>query len=1182
MTLFRLCLRNLLYHWRGNLAVLLGVVVGCAVLTGALLVGDSLRGSLRDRTLQRLGPVDVALVAPRFFRQALASELQQDGALGRAEPALLLQATAAGEQAQARGVTVLGVRDGLLALGGGAGPTDSVWINGPLARALDVKVGDSITLRLQKPSAIPREAALGKNKAEVQEWKLPVGRVLEGEEPGNLFNLRPELDAPRNAFVSLPALQKELGQAGRVNAILGAGPRPDLAASLKARLTLEDWGLVLRGPKGRAGALFERLAKSPKADKLIREEWRGDDGPLFAGIIARGMGLNLKRLPQELERSRIEAYYRTHHLYLSLESKQLLLAPAVVEAAEAAAREMALRTAPTLVYLVRLHHGESVNAGIVAAVRPGGSAPLGPLVPAGTKDNQIVLAREGWGANVPKVGEKVVLTFRPAEHQGGAPDGRATFTVAAVRPIRGALADPGLTPELPGVTDVKGGPDAWELPFDDKNWDQKSVSRQYTTPYWNEYWTTPKAYVTLAAGKALWKSRFGSLTSIRLAPADGGSLDVAEARFREKLLARLSPEKGGFVFDEVKKTSLEASQGGTDFGGLFLGFSFFLIAAALLLVGLLVRLNLDRRASEIGLLFAEGFRRRTVRALLIGEGGLLALGGVALGTLLAIAYAGLLVRLLAALWPGGTLQSFLRPHSPPLSLVIGAVATLLVSTLTIAWVVRGMSKVAPRALLAGQTTSEGELGLARRARWSGRIAVASLVLGVAVIAAGPFVPGHEAQAGTFFGGGALLLTASLAAVSAWMRRDKHATVEGSGWWSVARLGVRNAARHPARSLLTAGLLASAAFLLVAVEVFRRHATAGGGAQSPDGGFALLAESDLPVVRDLQSPEGHNELIARLPREQAVEARALLEDEGTKIVAFRVRGGDDASCLNLYQPRRPRVLGVPKALIEHGGFAFAGTTARTPEEKAHPWTILQRGEGPVPVFGEANTVTWMLKSGLGKTIKTPDANGAETDLVIDGLLQDSVFQSSLLMSEEQFLRLYPDTEGQQFFLIQAPRGKEAELKRILERGLADRGFEVSYVKDRLESYLAVENTYLSTFQALGGLGLVLGSLGLAVVLLRGVWERRGELALLRALGFRRSMLGWMVLAENAFLLVLGLAAGTASALLSVAPQLLAGSGSVPWLGLLGLLAVVLVVGLLAGLFAVVTTLRAPLVPALRRE
>src|SRR5258707_5373736 len=89
------------------------------------------------------------------------------------------------------------------------------------------------------------------------------------------------------------------------------------------------------------------------------------------------------------------------------------------------------------------------------------------------------------------------------------------------------------------------------------------------------------------------------------------------------------------------------------------------------------------------------------------------------------------------------------------------------------------------------------------------------------------------------------------------------------------------------------------------------------------------------------------------------------------------------------------------------------------------------------------------------------------------------------------------------------------------------------EQRLQSYLDVENTYRATFQALGGLGLLLGTLGLAVVLVRSVWERRGELALLRALGFRRSALGWLILAENAWLLLLGLAFGCVAAGIAIA-------------------------------------------------
>jgi hypothetical protein len=570
----------------------------------------------------------------------------------------------------------------------------------------------------------------------------------------------------------------------------------------------------------------------------------------------------------------------------------------------------------------------------------------------------------------------------------------------------------------------------------------------------------------------------------------------------------------------------------------------------------------------------------------------LALVGVVFGIGLAIAYASALVRFLGIIWPGGTLQSFLRPHVTVLSLLIGCSLSLIVSLLTVAWSVRVLGKVTPVALLRGEITSESDADAKPRRRWLTWIAVVSAIGGGILVAAGTKIQDQEAQAGTFFSGGALLLTACLAAVAAWMRASARRNVRGHGWLGVVRLGIRNAARHPTRSLLTASLLAAAAFLLVAVEAFRRTANTGGDdSSSPSGGYSLIAESDLPIFLDLNSEKGRSELTERLrlryqnlPGVDALEAQRQAEESAgllaqTRIAAFRVRAGDDASCLNLYQPKRPRLLGVPASMIEHGGFLFAGSDAKDAEQREHPWTILQRDDGDaVPAFGEAESVQWILHSGLGETY---DA-GAPRPLRLDGLLQDSVFQSSLLISETNFLRLFPGHEGYNFFLIAPPAGRDREVKEALENALADRGFEVTPTARRLEGYFAVVNTYLTTFQALGGLGLALGSLGLSVVLLRAVWERRAELALFRALGYRRSALGWLVLAENGFLLLVGLGAGTASALIAVAPHLTAGAAGVPWRELIGLLTAALVVGLLAGIFATAATLRAPLVPALRRE
>src|SRR5262249_36418086 len=149
------------------------------------------------------------------------------------------------------------------------------WISRALATELGASAGSKITLRLQKPSDVPREAALGKKDVALEDMELSVAAVLEDDQPGARFNLRPELLAPRNVLVSLPQLRDRRGQEGRVNALLAAGKGRALAQALEERLTLEDWGLVLRTPASRAGELIRRYDDN-RNGVLDFPEWRRD------------------------------------------------------------------------------------------------------------------------------------------------------------------------------------------------------------------------------------------------------------------------------------------------------------------------------------------------------------------------------------------------------------------------------------------------------------------------------------------------------------------------------------------------------------------------------------------------------------------------------------------------------------------------------------------------------------------------------------------------------------------------------------------------------------------------------------------------------------------------------------------------------------------------------------------
>ena len=286
----------------------------------------------------------------------------------------------------------------------------------------------------------------------------------------------------------------------------------------------------------------------------------------------------------------------------------------------------------------------------------------------------------------------------------------------------------------------------------------------------------------------------------------------------------------------------------------------------------------------------------------------------------------------------------------------------------------------------------------------------------------------------------------------------------------------------------------------------------------------MAESVLPLIHDPNTAAGR-------------EALNIPPLEGVEFVSFRLRPGDDASCLNLYQPRNPRILAPPAAFLRSARFAFQDAVART----ANPWLLLesQPADGAIPAIADANSMTYVLHLKLGEEFVLD-----QTRFRIVAALQDSLFQGELLISEKNFLRLFPDVEGYRFFLLNVPPSERSEVTGVLEGALSDYGFDIQPTEARLAGFHKVENTYLSTFRSLGALGLVLGTVGLGAILLRNVLERRRELALLRAVGYRPAHLAAMVLAENVLLLLLGLATGTVCALLAIAPAVSLRGGHLP--------------------------------------
>lgn len=1100
-------LRTLVHYWRVNLAVAIGAAVAAAVLAGALLVGDSVRGSLRDLTLDRLGGIDSALVLDRFFRDEVASDL------GAAAPAIVLRGSGTHPDSGSRAsrIGIHGIDERFTDVFG-AEALDlerevgqifpSVVVNESLRRELNAEVGDAILLSFGRWSHVPRETLMGEKDpdAVLGSVRLILTGVLPDRGLGR-FGLRPQQQSPLNAFVALQQLQRSLDLRGRINALF--------------------------------------LADSESSDDRLRDVLRLED-----------FGLVVERRED----------------YLAVESREFVLRPAVDETIGQVASELGAPLMRTQSYLANsIEAGErELPYSLVAGLDPipdlaWASLPLadGSPGPTGLGDELFLntWAAEDLGVSV---GDTVEMSYYVVGSREELREERTTFRVGGVVAIRGLGADRDLTPDYPGIQDAQDI-SSWDPPFPV----ELDRVRAKDELYWDDYGATPKAFVSEATGRRLWSTRFGVTTAVRIGAPAGQELAGFEERFRRALRDKLSPEAFGFRFQPVKQQGLKAAAGATDFSGLFISFSFFLIVSAALLIGLLFRLGVEQRAGEIGLLLAVGHRVATLRRRLLAEGGWLAAIGGLVGLAGGVGYAWLMMAGLRTVWRPAVGSSELYLHVRPMSLITGWAITLVVVLLTVFFAMRKLVRVPPPQLLAGSLRRSGKSGSPRRTTWIafGGLAVAVGLLGTAVATRAFESPGLA------FGIGASVLISGLAFFARWCRGSRRRSVV-----RLAGMAVRNSSWNPGRSMLSVALVGSACFMIVVVEVFRvepGHELE--SKESATGGFALVAESDVPLLQDLNLASGRFDL--------GFSAEQSQELSDTTVYAFRSVPGDDVSCLNLYRPEKPRLLGVSPSFVERGGFAFQ---ERLDADSGDPWALLGRPleQGVVPAVADWNSATWILHMGLGDELVLDNDIGEPVRLRLVGLLRKGILQSEVLISEENFLKHFPDYAGDAYFLIDAPGEKAARVAQLLEKTLAPFGFDVSTTRDRLAGYEVVQNTYLSTFQVLGGLGLLLGTVGLGVVLVRNVIERRGELATLRAFGFRRSRLAAMVLAENAFLLLVGIAIGVFAAMAAVAPRLAA--GHLPWRSLLATLAVVLLIGMLSSVAAVLGALRVPLLPALKAE
>ncbi len=1184
MNLWQIATRSLRHYWSTNLAIALGVAAATAVLTGALIVGESMRSSLRELTLQRLGKIDEMLVSDGFFRVALADEISQlktfQQHYDQVEPAILFPGgTVANEQHKTTRysgqVSVLGITDQFWQFE--QNTTDKfdretkfagnvAIINQALADDLRITAAEvadataTITVRVPKQTQLPADSALGRKTDLIESLvDLRVIKILPNEGLAR-FGLFPSQADPLNVFVPIGLLQDSLAR-----------------TVLKHKSTTDQ-----------ANVLLLSSSTSSPPSEAVTETLSKSIRPTLADV-----GLQLKQVSQPATDAPVFAY-------TSLSSDKLVL-PFDVDRSVRKAFPDAKAVFTYLANDIRVADKESgipfsMLAGIDfdSANDPATSHQFRPVSAVTGKpirnpaDDQIVLNQ--WAAeNLDlTIGDRVTVAFfEPETTHRSQTERTVEFEIADIAAVTTpdspfgynrrdgvippayskpptAANDPDLTPVVPGVTDAESI-EAWDLPFQTAD-----KIRPEDDDYWEYFRTTPKAFINLATSKKLFRSRFGNTTSWRIPLAAGDSSAIAQ-----KLQAQFieADAELGLQLVPIKRRGLAASSGSTPFDVLFLALSMFVIGSALILVSLLFRLSIQQRAAEVGLLKASGFSPKRLRNLWLAEMSLVSLLGALAGIALGVGYAALMIKGLTTWWVGAIARPFLTMHVSWVSLLIGLVSGLLACVLTIAISLRRTNQQPVTQLLRGEL--EAATAATQRSSGSGRWIVWLMVACAIGLAAFATQLAGEPQAGAFMGAGFLLLSAGLTFVYRWLSSDGDQSAVNL---SLSRMALLSAKRNPLRSTLTIGLVAVASFLIAAVSAFRLTPNEAGTA-----GFDWIGTSSQPVFENLQTPSGQS---AALGKDHLLPATA-------SVFSFRYKPGEDASCNNLYQSTQPRALGLPadflaRQLQSESKFAWAGSLSET----ENPWEPLDgqtvhagTAEDPIPVVIDKNTANYSLKIFALGTVKEVHYDSGESfHFKAVGFLSNTILQGSLLMSQQDFLTAFPEVAGYQYFLIddgETPNDTtESATVKTLEDRLSDLGFDARSAPKLLANFMTVQNTYLSTFQTLGALGLLLGTFGLAAVQIRSVLERKRQLGLLRAVGFELPQLSRLVMLENAWLLLIGLAVGIGAALLTTVPHWLTGAASVPWLELIVIFISITLVGLTAGWLASRSIAKVPLLESLR--
>jgi putative ABC transport system permease protein len=219
------------------------------------------------------------------------------------------------------------------------------------------------------------------------------------------------------------------------------------------------------------------------------------------------------------------------------------------------------------------------------------------------------------------------------------------------------------------------------------------------------------------------------------------------------------------------------------------------------------------------------------------------------------------------------------------------------------------------------------------------------------------------------------------------------------------------------------------------------------------------------------------------------------------------------------------------------------------------------------------------------------SGATFFVTVIGVYEPSAgLYGGLLLSEATLEEALPAPPAPaRFFVRLAPGVDRQAAAHALESAFLSHGLESVDLREQLQEDQRMQRTLMALLQGFLTLGLVVGVAALGVISTRAVVERRQQIGMLRALGFRRGMVAASFVLEASFVALLGIGLGMGLALIPAYHLMgeAAGEGIampfvVPWQTMAIVAGVAWVMALLTTALPALQAARVPPAEALRYE